>query len=382
LIGWTAGAGATIRRTIDGGITWTNGNPGPGVITDNIYSIDAMNYDTAWCTASSSSQTYIYRTANGGVNWTQVFTQAGGFINAIHFISSYFGYAVGNPVNGRWTLWYSGNGGVTWDSLNNLLQNGNESGWNNSMAFIGNFGWFGTNNSRAYNAVNPICSWSFAPTTGLLNSMSLHFNSNTLGLVGGSTMLRTTDGGLTWSGIGIVPGTGNIYGIEGTGTDFWYIRGPDVYRSSNSGDNWTHIYTASGNLNHINFALINSCPEGWAVGAGGTIIKMSKDSLVGARNNSKQIPIAYSLEQNYPNPFNSSTIIKYDLKEDVQVSIKVYDILGRLVKTLIFDFQNAGFKSINWDGKNDNGQFVASGLYFCKITAGDFKDVKKFILIK
>jgi len=94
------------------------------------------------------------------------------------------------------------------------------------------------------------------------------------------------------------------------------------------------------------------------------------------------IPSRFALHQNYPNPFNSSTIIKYDLKNDAQVAIKIYDILGRKVRTLINDFQNAGYRSVIWDGKDDKGILVATGLYFYKINAGNFIEVKKLVILK
>jgi photosystem II stability/assembly factor-like uncharacterized protein len=82
LIGWAAGGAATVRKTTDGGSTWTNANPNPGVISGDIYNIWANDVNNAWCTTSPSA-TFIYRTTNGGTNWTQVFTQTGGFIDAI-----------------------------------------------------------------------------------------------------------------------------------------------------------------------------------------------------------------------------------------------------------------------------------------------------------
>jgi hypothetical protein len=106
----------------------------------------------------------------------------------------------------------------------------------------------------------------------------------------------------------------------------------------------------------------------------------NKLTLPKERNNF--IPDKFSLSQNYPNPFNPSTLIKYALKKDVKVSINVYNILGQKVKTLVNEYQNAGYKSIIWDGRNDNGKTVSSGIYIYKIIAGDFVDKKKMVIIK
>lgn len=375
LIGWAGGASATVRRTTDGGTTWTNGNPNPGVINGAIYAIDAIDANNAWCTTSPSA-TYIYRTTNGGTNWTQVFSQSGGFINGIQFIDVNTGFAQGDPVSARWSLWKSTNGGANWDSSGMYLpQAGSEAGWNNSVFAMGNNLWFGTSNTRVYYSTNFGSNWLFGATTGLVNSYNIHFNSTTLGLAGGTTILRTTNGGVNYSSIGTPPGSGNINGIEGSGSNFWYVRGTSVYRSTNNGDNWASAYTATGTLNDIDFAIVAGCPEGWAVGSTGVIIKMI--NAVGIGNNNNQIPNAYKLEQNYPNPFNPSTSISFSIPSAGKVELKVFDALGRETAVLVNEFRQAGNYSIEFDASA-----LSSGVYFYKLVSGNFSDVKKMILLK
>ena len=89
------------------------------------------------------------------------------------------------------------------------------------------------------------------------------------------------------------------------------------------------------------------------------------------------MPTAFALNQNYPNPFNPTTIIKYALPKYIKIVIKVYDILGREVKTLVNEFQKAGYYNITFDGSN-----YASGVYFYRIEAGEFKQSKKMVLVK
>jgi hypothetical protein len=89
------------------------------------------------------------------------------------------------------------------------------------------------------------------------------------------------------------------------------------------------------------------------------------------------VPTVFKLHQSYPNPFNPTAIIKYDLPKDVKVNIKVYDLLGRLVKTLINEYKKAGYYEEKFDGTN-----LASGVYFYRIEAGNFVDSKKMVLIK
>jgi len=91
------------------------------------------------------------------------------------------------------------------------------------------------------------------------------------------------------------------------------------------------------------------------------------------------------LFQNYPNPFNSSTEIKYSLpngKISYQVQLKVYDVLGRLVKMLVDQEQSAGSYTISWDGTDLVGNRVASGVYLYSLHAGDFKSIRKMLVLQ
>jgi hypothetical protein len=90
-----------------------------------------------------------------------------------------------------------------------------------------------------------------------------------------------------------------------------------------------------------------------------------------------EVPKVFSLYQNYPNPFNPATTIKFDLPKSAETRLVVYDILGREVAKLVDKKLNAGRYSVVWDGSN-----LASGTYLFKLTAGDFEDVKKMILVK
>ena len=89
------------------------------------------------------------------------------------------------------------------------------------------------------------------------------------------------------------------------------------------------------------------------------------------------VPTAFALHQNYPNPFNPVTEIKYDVPKNTHVTLKVYNVLGAEVATLIDADQKANFYTVSWDARD-----LASGVYFCTLTAGDFKAVKKMVLLK
>ena len=90
----------------------------------------------------------------------------------------------------------------------------------------------------------------------------------------------------------------------------------------------------------------------------------------------------FELKGNYPNPFNPTTNLRYDLPQDSHVLISIYDIRGREVRTLVNENQTAGYRLLHWNATNNYGQPVAAGMYIYTIQAGDFRQVKKMILLK
>jgi hypothetical protein len=107
-----------------------------------------------------------------------------------------------------------------------------------------------------------------------------------------------------------------------------------------------------------------------------------QDIILGIDDNQSQLPQEFAIEQNYPNPFNPTTTIKYALRENSDVTLQIYNVLGQLVKTLVNTKQTAGFKEVQWDGTNDFGVKVASGIYIYRIQANDFVMAKKMIMMK
>lgn len=93
-------------------------------------------------------------------------------------------------------------------------------------------------------------------------------------------------------------------------------------------------------------------------------------------------PKDFELCQSYPNPFNNQTIIKYDLLKSCQVTLTIYNILGQKVKTLVEGYQESGSKIVNWDGKDEKGKDLASGIYFYQLKAGEVTQTKRMALLK
>ena len=100
------------------------------------------------------------------------------------------------------------------------------------------------------------------------------------------------------------------------------------------------------------------------------------------QKNNNILPGGLLLHSNFPNPFNPTTTIQYNLPEDGLVNITIYDLAGRLVRTLVSSSQNSGYKSIQWDATNNKNDPVAAGVYFYTLQVGELMHTKKMLLLK
>ena len=171
---------------------------------------------------------------------------------------------------------------------------------------------------------------------------------------------------------------------------------PDIVNGDNSTVNRFTYTNSSNNVQVVQFQIVGGGHEwpgagynsGWNnydVNAGAELVdfflqyRLSDFLYV---NNNDLLPTRFSLHQNYPNPFNPMTTLRYELPEDVLVNITIYDMMGRIVKTLVNGSQTAGYRSIQWNTANDNNEPVSAGLYLYTIQAGDFRQTKKMLLLK
>ncbi len=109
---------------------------------------------------------------------------------------------------------------------------------------------------------------------------------------------------------------------------------------------------------------------------------LSDQTSVGIENPEPALAQSYRLEQNYPNPFNPSTAIEYYLPSNSEVKIEIYNILGTKIASLINGKQSAGNHTVTWNGQDENGNPVASGIYFYKLSTPNFSETKKMMLMK
>ena len=112
------------------------------------------------------------------------------------------------------------------------------------------------------------------------------------------------------------------------------------------------------------------------------IVSATTSTTIAVDSDYNMIPVKLWLKQNFPNPFNPMTMLQYDLPHNSLVNITIYDMLGREVKTLINQTQDAGYKSLQWNATNDYGKPVSAGIYLYQIQAGEYISTKKMVLLK
>jgi hypothetical protein len=155
------------------------------------------------------------------------------------------------------------------------------------------------------------------------------------------------------------------------------VKDEGIYKSTNAGTNWRKYFDAfEGSRNIV--GIIKYKNDGDTIyAANNKKVYKIWDMLVGISNNSNEIPDGFYLNQNYPNPFNPKTIINFQLSIFNYVTLKVFDALGRQVATLVNEKLSLGSYDVEFNGAN-----YPSGIYYYKLEAGDFSEVKKMILLK
>ena len=110
-------------------------------------------------------------------------------------------------------------------------------------------------------------------------------------------------------------------------------------------------------------------------------LKLAEEELA-LNNVASELPDVFELRPNYPNPFNIETNIEYALPEDSQVRILIYNVRGQVVRHLVDAFESAGIRTARWNGRNDLGHQVGSGMYFVGLQIGDMRFIRKMSLQK
>ena len=370
---WICGAGGKVLKTINGGTNWTSYTL---PATDDAYNIFAYDANTALVTTSPSAGTYVYRTSNGGANWTQVLFVSGGFGDALWMTDANTAYFMGDPIGGNWLLKKSTNGGVNWTDWATVPTT-ITGGWNNSFFIRGSKVWFGSNTTTVMYSSNSGANWT-TQTTPTANQYGIWFNDDNNGMAIYQSLSATTNGGTNWSAL-TSPVTYYGAGVCGTATKWWATTQnttPDVYYSSNNGANWTTQYTAptaGGVFRHLSMARNGNTI--WGCRSLGGISKYGTST--GITPIGTVTPVDYTLSQNYPNPFNPTTKINFAIPKSGMVTLKVYNVLGKEVATLVNQNMTAGTYNYEFNASN-----LSSGIYFYKLDVNGFSQVKKMSLVK
>jgi len=188
-------------------------------------------------------------------------------------------------------------------------------------------------------------------------------------------MYKSTDDGASWSAQGGTPIGEQYRKLASAGGTLLLGTPGGLYKSTDGGGSWTNhkdglLYTI---LDHLSVG-----PDGRLYGAGGAGIYRTKDPITtGVEQFSDIVPARYELMQNYPNPFNPKTDIRFQISDFGFATLKIYDILGREVTTLLNENLHPGTYHITWDASAQ-----PSGVYYYRLTSGLYSETKKLLLMK
>jgi len=326
----------------------------------------------------------IFRSTNNGANWTVAmsgFTYQFNNVLDFAFDSSGYIYAASND-----NVYKSTNLGNNWLKVSNGITNNQvysiAANRQDNIVFAGTYG------SGIFRSLDNGSNWvqiNNGLTATQIMSLALNTSGHIFAGSNGYGVFRSTDRGDTWQQVLSLPNMqawkvainnlGHIYaGIVGG-----QIVNLGVWRSTDNGDNWTQI---SDGLFYPFIDALAFDVNGYAFAGslGGGLYKSTSSTPV---NNIRNIvSTTYLLEQNYPNPFNAKTKIKFNIKKEYrsqesEVKLSIYDILGRKIEDLVNEKLQPGSYEVTFDGSN-----LASGIYFYKLTSGEFSETKRMILLK
>lgn len=386
-----------ISITTNSGGNWTHvhGGDGHGV------AIDPFNTNNVFVTIDYSGS----RSTNRGNNWTSIHN---GIISSRAELPK-MRTDIANPfkiyTNAAEFVYRSSNNGTNWEKMNTTAFPGNVSNINVSR--------FSPNETVVYASLNPSGDPPYTGkqlrvyTGGVWSERSAGLDSNVKvwgvrphpadssiayaymsGFSAGKKIYKTINKGINWVNI-----SGNLpnipmadviphptdHNILYAGTEF------GCYKTMNGGAHWFRWNSGMPDANIITefVAIDSTAHNGRYYIVAGTygrsmwIREISGEDPVGISNTSNESPIRYSLYQNYPNPFNPATQISFDLPKNDFVTLKVYDITGREIVQLVNSNLKAGVHKVNF-----NAVTLSSGIYFYRISAGNFTDTRKMVLIK
>lgn len=388
--------------------------------SEDLNDIAALNQSTAIVVGSNG---IILKTTDNGLNWVSKNSNTLNDLNAVSFRDSVNGIAVGNGA-----ICKTSDGGESWyatsfndnfisisyrgpyfgipiliGSNNGLILFSNDDGntWGDTLLFpnepfvaVGfNYNTPNLHSPEALVATtfytgttfSPLSYWNLYdnpinPVWDVLTGGEFYDRSQYLiGWYGNPgpvpLLLKANSDTALWKPIySFVPSPyipEDIINIE----EILFVCGSDgkIFKSLDGGNNWIEQSTKT-NDDLAGISFYNNL-IGYSVGKNGTILYTSNGGITSI--DEENVISSYNLFQNYPNPFNPYTTIKFSVPNASLISLKIYDILGREITTLVNEEKHAGNYTVNFDGNN-----LSSGIYFYRIKAGSFIQAKKMILTK
>jgi photosystem II stability/assembly factor-like uncharacterized protein len=378
-IGYVCGSKGTILKTVNGGTNWLAQNSG---VTDGLAVIQFIDKNIGyasggWVSGAKKNCTLV-KTINGGDTWTNVNVSASKCGAGIWFVSADTGfYAYADSLYGNSVIAKSTNAGASW----NVVYSG--TGWISYFYFTDSKNGYATvNNGSVLKTTDGGQNWTSLNLGEELWGSGIFFFSKDTGFVGGRPsrtsgiwIFKTVNGGTSWQSLSAGNSFFKIFFADrnnGYALNVDSTFGGYMIKSTDGGANWLDEPTPKKSLWGIYFLNTNL---GYAVGENGVILKYSIATSV--KDPPQNIPARFSLEQNYPNPFNPSTNITFSLPSRSYVSLKVFELIGREVSTIIAGELPAGNYTRQWNAAN-----MSSGVYFYRLQAGTFGETKKLMLLR
>jgi photosystem II stability/assembly factor-like uncharacterized protein len=353
-------------KTTNGGANWN--------ITQKfhtkLYSLSFPNLNTGYVSGIKAfGYGVVYKTTNAGINWTDIGFGANPDFVQVHFTNPDTGWVIASDAIYGGT-YKTTNGGISWTQQMSALT---------QISFVNaNTGW-GFANNQLYRTTNSGQNWVnifTVPNSGSFFKIS--FLNDSVGFISASGMSqnisKTTNGGFNWTGFANPDGYSNIY----------FLNENYVWLGCNL--NKIKVVRNAGTIIGVqttpNFAntyfSFRDTTRGWAAGSGIIHTTDGGGPITDIGNNTQLTVTDYKLYQNYPNPFNPVTTIKFDIKKNANVTIKVFDIRGREVSTPLNGYYTTGEYELRFDGSK-----LTSGVYFYQLAInGERLAVMKMILTK
>ncbi len=393
-------------KTVDGGDSWTPGTvpAGANYFFTNIF---GLNDSIAWATLVDNlvfpHEGRIFKTTDGGDTWTVQFGDSAiapagfnGLFNWVYFWDENEGLAVADHGHGnRIEIFNTSDGGNSWnivapENIPETLPDVPEQPTASNRWVVGDSSiWFSTNQGRVFRSTNRGQSWTAANVglgqTNVYASFQDDLNGLATAPLKSKKIAKTTDGGVSWVIIEEheLPKNAVLFHVYGTDSTYMYFSAEfGKILSSGDGYGFTNnngiTFELEGDIPFNGLTFINDSTGWMGNSANNKIYKWTGPIITAVDETSLgNIPKNFTLSQNYPNPFNPSTIISYSIPNSGFVTVKIYDILGREIQTLVEYNQLAGEYSISFDAAG-----LAGGIYFYTLKAGPFEQSLKMLLLQ